>query len=306
MLARDTYAGLLGCIEVVEIHSKVLLELAVAMREEERVRKSIPLDPTEPVVADAPLAHGKSNGVSSSLRVPGAPDDLATLALTTFDSKLPALPLVDNAALASDLADVVHAAAELANIRFSKVIAVRSELHATSSLAEFLEIFDVSWAFVLSCEIICRRMIVGLRGVMVAQAKAFLQNFHQSKISEGARVVENEQWVVAEVKPKAQDVINLILTCAVSDPPELLLGKRKKAVTNGTTQAVDGVARDPAKQVDIEGREYFAVAAGLRAVEVLADYLKVVLNFPLLTTDAMSKVVEYMKVRLVYAPSSAR
>lgn len=216
------------------------------------------------------------------------------------DSKLPLLPNSDNLSLASDLADVVHAAAELANLRFSKVMAVRSEVHSTLTLPEFLEIFDVTWSFVLECEVICRRMIVGLRGVMVGQAKGFLQTFHQKRITEGARMVENEQWVVAEVSGEVQEVVDLVLKSAVTNPPAFLLGARVKVQSNGNVPAIEeagDAAKKLAKQVDIDGTGYFAVAAGLHALEVLGEYLKVVMNCPLLTTDAMSKVIEYMKVR---------
>lgn len=129
---------------------------------------------------------------------------------------------------------------------------------------------------------------------MVGQAKLFLQTFHQKKITEGARLVENEQWVVAEVRGEVQHVVELILLSAVSNPAEFLLGIRKDA-TNGST-TVSATSTAVGKQVNIEGSEYFAVGAGLNALETLGEYLKVVMNFPLLTTDAMSKVIEYMKV----------
>lgn len=279
---------------MVGIHSKVLLELVV----EARNRKSTQL--LSPTSAAAPI----SSLSPSTLLVPADSfDDRPSppTKSTTSDSKLPSLPNSDNLSLASDLSDVVHAAAELANLRFSKVIAVRSDVHSALPLPEFLEIFDVTWSFVLECEVICRRMIVGLRGVMVGQAKGFLQTFHQKRITEGARMVENEQWIVAEVSGEVQEVVGLILKSAVTNPPEFLLGARKKTVvSNGTAPVVvemDGVEeKELAKQVDIDRTGYFAVAAGLHALEVLGEYLKVVMNCPLLTTDAMSKVIEYMKV----------
>lgn len=294
-LARDTYLGLLGCIEVVDIHAHVLNELASEARAEERQRKSR-RRPTNSAGDDSTPATPQS---SSSLFVPGQGDDRPSLSLATSAEALdrpPSPSSTSDDATATDISDVVHAIAELANLRFSKVIGVRTEVHAALELAEFVEIFDASWAFVLQCEVICQRMIVGLRGVMVGQAKTFLQTFHQKRLTDSARLVENEQWVASDVKPSTQAVVNLILQGAMRDPEEFLLGQRRR---DKDVQALPASTEEGAlaKQVDIEGRQYFAVAAGLTTLEVLCDYIKVVVNCPLLTTDAMSKVIEFMKVR---------
>ncbi|KAM0755447.1 hypothetical protein T439DRAFT_375809 [Meredithblackwellia eburnea MCA 4105] len=291
-LAAQTYTGLLGTIEVIDIHSKVILELANDFRETERIRKARRRGITLDGEGDS---LSPTNG--SMLSVPGAPEKPSRPSLTLSTSSL---DTTEDSTLSSDVADVLHAAAELANLRFSKVIGVRTEVHANLPLEDFVEIFDASWAFVVQCEVLCQRMIVGLRGVMVSQAKTFLQTFHQKRITDAARLVENEQWSASDVPPSTQKVVALIVQSAMSDPIELLIGKRREARLQGS--GVDNVLEpstngdaQPTKQLDIEGREYFAVSAGLASVDVLIDYLKVVMNCPLLTTDTMSKIVEYMK-----------
>ena len=69
------------------------------------------------------------------------------------------------------LPEVLPTATELANTRLSKVVMVRSEQHASLALSEFLVLFNEGWAFVVKCEIMARKMIVGLRGVMVSQVR---------------------------------------------------------------------------------------------------------------------------------------
>ncbi|GAA5904972.1 hypothetical protein JCM5296_005694 [Sporobolomyces johnsonii] len=291
-LARQTYLGLLACIEVVDLQARVLLELSIRSREEERLRKA----KRRRSNANGDDSKPPSSPTQSSLAVPGSSDDqpraATSLAIAASDS--PSSTTDDASSLSTEISDVVHAVAELANVRFSKVIGVRTEVHAHLQLAEFVDIFDASWAFVVQCEIICKRMIVGLRGAMVSQAKTFLQTFHQTQITDSARVVENEQWAAAEVPGRTQKAVGLIIEAAMSDPRYLLLGQRRAergdAVSNGEEE--EGA---PAKQVDVEGRQFFAVSAVLTTIDVLLDYLRVVLNCPLLTTDAMSKVIEFMK-----------
>lgn len=67
------------------------------------------------------------------------------------------------------LSEVLPAATELANTRVSKIVLARAEQHALLDLPEFLELFNESWNFVVRCEVMARKMIVGLRGVMVSQ-----------------------------------------------------------------------------------------------------------------------------------------
>jgi hypothetical protein len=78
---------------------------------------------------------------------------------------------IDIPALQEDLSDVLASAAELSNTRAAKVVGYRSEQHASLDLGSFLVFFNESWRFVVGCEVICRRMIVGLRGAVVSQVR---------------------------------------------------------------------------------------------------------------------------------------
>ena len=139
-------------------------------------------------------------------------------------------------------------------------------------------------------------MIVGLRVVIVGHAKSFLQSLHQKRLMESARLVENEQWVAADVEPKTQTLVNLILVAATKDPQEFLLGDRKAVDGDDEARTNAQSATESAKQLDIDGRGYFAVGAGLATLDMLADYCKVVTNCPLLVTDTMTRVIEFLKV----------
>jgi hypothetical protein len=91
---------------------------------------------------------------------------------------------IDVPGLQEELSDVLASAAELSNTRAAKVVGYRSEQHATLDLGSFLSFFNESWSFVVKCEVICRRMIVGLRGAVVSQVRPnfvsarFLRDVH--------------------------------------------------------------------------------------------------------------------------------
>lgn len=140
---------------------------------------------------------------------------------------------------------------------------------------------------------------------MVSQSKGWLMSFHQKRITDNAKLVEEEQWSASEVPEKIQRQVELIVKGAMVDPEELLLGQRRVKGKEGEKDE-RGEEMAMAKQVDIEGRQFFAVSAGLATIDTFVEYLQVVLNCPMLTTDAMSKVIEFMKVSCLSKISFAR
>ncbi len=249
-------------------------------------------------------------------------------------------------AVQEDLSDIVTTIAELSNTQAAKVITYRAEQHAALEFADFLTFFNDSWSFVIKCETICRRMIVGLRGTVVGQvssseiffflhsqeyvikAKLFLQAFHQTRISQSAKLVEDELWNPTEITPGLQRIANIIIDSAVRNPPELIVKSddtvfsphattfsspalNGDSATTSTLQsaihsssngngATTRLSTPPTKPVSskhllIEERTYYAVAATTEVLTLLMDYLRVVVNLSMLTTDTMSRVIEFLK-----------
>ncbi len=192
-------------------------------------------------------------------------------------------------------ANLLSVATELSNTRASKVISLRSTMHSQLSLPAFLAIFELSWSFVVKSEVLARRMIVSLRGVVVGQAKSWLGAFHSDRLQRAAKAVEDEVWAQVEVSKISQRFVDLVVEAAVSDPSELLArgeNRDQGMLINGLAHGVESNA----KLVQIEDRTFFVVAATLDVLELLVDYLKVIANLPLLTTDAMGRIIEFLKV----------
>lgn len=155
----------------------------------------------------------------------------------------------------------------------------------------------------------------------------FLQAFHQARISESAKLVEDEQWNPAEILPALQRLTNIIVDSAVQDSPELVINLNSEddekstftipaprvngggpppeppnspplqsppASAAGSTTRMNGTGGK--KHLKIEDRAYFAVSATTAVLVLLLDYLKVVVNISLLTTDTMAKVIEFLRV----------
>ncbi|EPQ30361.1 uncharacterized protein PFL1_01887 [Pseudozyma flocculosa PF-1] len=224
----------------------------------------------------------------------------------------PTMPDGVSATLPTTMADIVTASTELSHVLTARLISVRSSTHAAMDLAPFLAVFQLCWSYVLSSELVCRRMIVGLRGSVLSQAKGFLSQFHRKRIERAAKAVEEETWAQSDVGADVQRQVRLIVESAVEDPAafvvssELARGSIDAArgsagagtATGGADAADADAAPQPAqgsKALEIEDRSYFVVSASLDVLKLLADYLRVIINLPLLTTEAMGRVVEFLK-----------
>ncbi|EIW84920.1 Vps54-domain-containing protein [Coniophora puteana RWD-64-598 SS2] len=209
---------------------------------------------------------------------------------------------IDIPSIREELADIMSSAADLVNKILAKLIGYRADQHAQLELPQFLTFFNESWSFVVTCETICRRMIMGLRGTLLGQAKTFLQTFHQARISQSARLVEDEQWSQTEVAPSLQQLVGILVDSAVRDSPELII----KPVTASASPSspVNGSASPSpkangpgasSKYLHIEEHPFFCVSATGAVLALLLDYLKVVVNLSVLNTDTMSRVIEFLK-----------
>ncbi|KAH7910760.1 Vps54-like protein-domain-containing protein [Hygrophoropsis aurantiaca] len=214
---------------------------------------------------------------------------------------------IDISSLQEELSDILSSEADLANKLAAKLIGYRSEQHSQLDLPNFLVLFNESWGFVVKCEVICRRMIMGLRGAILGQAKSFLQAFHQTRINQSAKLVEDEQWNPMEVSPTLQHMADILADSAVHDSPDLVVKSTPSAELSTTLNGIrsqtsspnpskmNGSSASSSKYLRIEERPYYCVSATGEVLSLLLDYLKVVVNLPMLNTDTMSRIIEFLK-----------
>ncbi|CAE6340395.1 unnamed protein product [Rhizoctonia solani] len=193
--------------------------------------------------------------------------------------------------LGDECSAVVFAVAELASVCCAKLINARSDQNVGLPWPDFLELYNETSSFNIECEILCRTMIIALRGAANSQAKAYLSAFHSQRISESAKLVEEETWSAVDVTPKYQRLVTVLIEAAVSNPPEILAQSPHPGAQGG-----DGMDNGPnPKHVTIEDQQFYVVGATLQAIRLIIDYLSIIANLPLLTIDVMPKIIEFLK-----------
>ncbi|KAJ1309562.1 hypothetical protein OPQ81_006335 [Rhizoctonia solani] len=193
--------------------------------------------------------------------------------------------------LSDECSAVVFAAAELASVCCAKLLNARSEQNVGLPWPDFLQLYNEASSFNIECEILCRTMIIALRGAANSQAKAYLSAFHSQRISESAKLVEEETWSAVDVPLKYQRLVAALIEAAVSNPPEILVQTPQPA-----TESEEKPDSGPnPKHVIIEDQQFYVVGATLQAIRLIIDYLSIIANLPLLTIDVMPKIIEFLK-----------
>ncbi|KAJ2084101.1 hypothetical protein H4R24_000310 [Coemansia sp. RSA 988] len=103
---------------------------------------------------------------------------------------------------------------DIAHMRCAKLLNHRSEQNARLSLAGFYSLYIRIWQFISNYESLGDKTCFGLRGTLMAQARSFLSNFHTEKSRQIQILIENEQWVQAEVPIDFQNLVNQVVEAA--------------------------------------------------------------------------------------------
>lgn len=127
--------------------------------------------------------------------------------------------------------------------------------------------------------------------LLTVKARAFLVAYHGQRLTKSAKLVEEEQWAQVDVPAAAQAAVDRLISSAVADPAAL----RIPAVDDAPTEANGNT--DAQKVVKVEDRTFFVVNATLQSLQLIEDYLRIVINLELVVTDVMSRVIEFLKVR---------
>ncbi|KAH8555260.1 Vps54-like protein-domain-containing protein [Umbelopsis sp. PMI_123] len=116
--------------------------------------------------------------------------------------------------LIQDANSTIFAVADMGHVRCAKLVGARADQNAQLNPTDFYRFFDATWSFINSSEKMCGRTSFGLRGAIISQTKAFINNFHMERTKQEALLIENEQWSSTEVPQDFQDIIGRISAVA--------------------------------------------------------------------------------------------
>ncbi|PIA15826.1 Vps54-domain-containing protein [Coemansia reversa NRRL 1564] len=187
---------------------------------------------------------------------------------------------------------------DIAHMRCAKLLNHRSEQNARLSLAGFYALYTWIWQFVAKYESLGDKTCFGLRGTLMAQARSFLSNFHSEKLRQIQILIENEQWVQAEVPIDFQNLVNQVveepLTPFKNTDPGAGYGLLLARADSDTTslRSVDAASIG---MMHIGGSAFHVVGCSLVLVKSVVEYLQCAVSIPALATDILQRLVEVFK-----------
>ncbi|KIR55271.1 hypothetical protein I315_01857 [Cryptococcus gattii Ru294] len=193
------------------------------------------------------------------------------------------------------LSETLLSSVTLAHTRLSKILSVRTSSHSSLSLTSFLSIYRLTFQFISSSEKITGRTIVPLRGVLASQAKSWVQEWHQERLTKSARLVEEEIWTQVDVKIKVQHSVDLIVKSETTDPEECILSADGDDDENGKESESKEDDKVVGKQLHVGSKKFFVAKATAESLVLLSEYVGVVVNLREVGGDVISRVIEFLK-----------
>ncbi|KAJ2964903.1 hypothetical protein NQZ79_g350 [Umbelopsis isabellina] len=202
--------------------------------------------------------------------------------------------------LLQDSNAIIFSVADMGHVRCAKLVGVRADQNAQLNPTDFYRFFDATWAFINISEKICGRTSFGLRGAIISQTKAYINNFHMERTKQEALLIENEQWSSTEVPKDFQEIVDRIRAVAAPSVLDKTSMTEILFPTAGTGQAGSSDSSkdrgEPTKFLHIDDQSYFVVGCSLLIIKMLEDYLKCMIKLDGMTVDIMQKMIELLKL----------
>jgi Vps54-like protein len=220
-----------------------------------------------------------------------------------------------------DSSDKLFSACELSHIRCAKLLTIRSDQNLKLNSLDFFRLYGATWEYLAATEAFCGRMCFPLKGCISSQAKFYIQHFHDEKSKQIAILIENEQWVQADIPFDFQHITeqlqlsrslaksgNVLSMESINDSKENLdedseIDLTSTAATKATAEPSPDSPSSPEnldlktmKFLLVDGNKYYVVGSVLLFLKSLTDYVNCAEKLQILVPDIVSRVFELLKV----------
>lgn len=147
-----------------------------------------------------------------------------------------------------------------------------------------------------------------VRQCLMVQTKAFLDHLHETFKNRLINTLDNERWVQCDVAPERQAGLdrlasgkaflqtnsNSAFSQSSSSSSSILQPDIDSA--SATIGSSGDTKKKDFRSALVEGHQFKVVWSVMLLIEIALNYLEVSCNFPLVTTDIISKIVELFKL----------
>lgn len=227
---------------------------------------------------EAPLPAAAAATTTSAAATQAPPAPTATTTATAADPATTS-PEEHVRALVSSSARGMVEFGHQTHVRCAKLLSARVKDGADAALtaSQFIELFQISHAFVQASEQAVGSSFPELRGALLAQAKRFLDKFHARQREKLLMILSNENWSQVDVPNECQAQVDaLARTAAPRDTAAAPTANMKEIV--------------------IVGQPFRAVGSLLMFLKLLAEYCKCAQDLSILAADIYTRIADVLRM----------
>ncbi|KAJ3258838.1 hypothetical protein HK103_003220 [Boothiomyces macroporosus] len=130
-------------------------------------------------------------------------------------------------------------------------------------------------------------------------AKSFINNFHEEKSKQISLLLENEQWVQADIPIDFQYLIEQLQnktfkSSMVKTPDNGSIDLTQMARKQNSSESMKGEASS--NYLVVDGQKYYAVVSVLMFLKMLTDYIECCQNITVLVPEIINRIFESLKL----------
>ena len=179
----------------------------------------------------------------------------------------------------SALAGMLVAVNERAYVRSAKLLSLRSGNIQHMRLDDFVAHVQRVVAYMKAGDAMAGAQCHGLSGTLVAQARDFLEAFHEQRSAKLGLLLEHEQWLPGEVPHEVQAAM------------DALVG----APADGEVAADGGGDKTNADALAVGGQRYKIMNSTLMMLMMVDEYMLCAAQLPVLATDVQRRLGDLLK-----------
>ncbi|KLJ11101.1 hypothetical protein EMPG_13621 [Blastomyces silverae] len=245
---------------------------------------------------------------TGGIRSPGRSPSLNSLDTITRARMSPAIAQEEILEIL-DMSSLLGQAVDIVQSQIVKILKVRSEQIAHSSLEQFLRYFSLNKLFADECEAISGRSGAALKNVVDSQIKEFISNFGDSRKHRIVQIMDSDRWNAKDFGNEENILLSRILRASTQDIDFWISTSRiweseDSSQESATAQAnveingngVSGTGRDKVRGAVVDEQKYILPQSALLILNIIDEFQHLMTGIPSMVQDIALNFLECLKL----------
>ncbi|EQL32326.1 hypothetical protein BDFG_05459 [Blastomyces dermatitidis ATCC 26199] len=208
-----------------------------------------------------------------------------------------------------DMSSLLGQAVDIVQSQIVKILKVRSEQIAHSSLEQFLRYFSLNKLFADECEAISGRSGASLKNVVDSQIKEFISNFGDSRKRRIVQVMDSDRWNAKDFGDEENILLSRILRASTQDIDfwistsriwESEDGSQESTTAQANTEVngngVSSTGKDKVRGAIVDEQKYILPQSALVILNIIDEFQHLMTGIPSMVQDIALNFLDCLKL----------